>query len=68
MNIVDKMKSQIGDDPQYIFCHETLFKLAVAEIERLRAVLLDIEDNPCCDECCGGAALYASVALMEPSE
>lgn len=65
MNIVEKMKSQIGDDPQHIFDHEALFKLAVAEIERLRAVLLDIDDNPCCDECCGGAALRASVALME---
>lgn len=35
MNIVEKMKSQIGDDPQHIFDHEALFKLAVAEIERL---------------------------------
>jgi hypothetical protein len=38
---------------------------AYGEIDRLRAVMLDIEDNPCCDACCGGAALKASVALME---
>ena len=36
MDIVDKLKSQIGDDPQHIFDHEALFKLAVTEIERQR--------------------------------
>lgn len=45
MDIVDKMKSQIGDDPQHIFDHEVLFKLAVAEIERLRDNLQWISDR-----------------------
>ena len=40
MDIVEKMKSQIGDDTHYIFDQEALFKSAVAEIERLRAALV----------------------------
>ncbi len=43
MDIVDKLKSQIGDDPQHIFDHEALFKLAVTEIESLRSALSEIE-------------------------
>ena len=46
MDIVDKMKSQIGDDPQHIFDHEALFKIGVAEIERLRDTLIKIADTP----------------------
>ena len=50
MDIVDKLKSQIGDDPQFIFDYEALFKQAAAEIERLRArttwYRIDDPDNP----------------------
>ncbi len=37
MDIVEKLRSQIGDDVQYIFDHEALFRLAAEEIESLRA-------------------------------
>ena len=50
MDIVDKLKSQIGDDPQFIFDYEALFKQAAAEIERLRTLTtwhrIDDPDNP----------------------
>lgn len=39
MDIKQKLRSQIGDDVQHIFDHEALFKLALAEIERLEAEL-----------------------------
>lgn len=39
MDILEKLKSQIGDDVQYILDHQALFKLAVAEIEALREAL-----------------------------
>lgn len=42
MDILDKLKSQIGDDVQHIFDHEALFKLAASEIENLRAELGDL--------------------------
>lgn len=38
---------------------------AAKEIERLRAALEDIEDSPCCYDCCGGARLRAAAALEE---
>jgi hypothetical protein len=37
MDIVAKLRSQVGDDIQHIFDHEALFTLAADEIERLRA-------------------------------
>lgn len=45
MDIVDKLKSQIGDDPQHIFDHEALFKLSVAEIERLRTEVEELRNE-----------------------
>ena len=35
MDILQKLKSQIGDDVQHIFDHEALFKEAACEIARL---------------------------------
>lgn len=35
-DILEKLKSQIGDDVQQIYDNEALFKLAAAEIDRLR--------------------------------
>ena len=43
MDILDKLKSQIGDDVQYIFDHEALFKAARDEITALRARLEAVE-------------------------
>lgn len=43
MDIKQKLRSQIGDDVQHIFDHEALFKLALAEIERLEAELKSME-------------------------
>lgn len=37
MDIVEKLRSQIGDDVQHIFDHEALFRIAADEIARLRA-------------------------------
>ena len=43
MDILDKLKSQIGDDVQHIFDHEALFKAARDEITALRARLEAVE-------------------------
>jgi hypothetical protein len=43
MDIVDKLRSQIGDDVQHIFDHEALFRLAADEIENLRQSLADAQ-------------------------
>lgn len=51
MDILQKLKSQIGDDIQYIFNHEALFKLAVAEIEALRADLAKPKVKPLAWRC-----------------
>ena len=39
MTIIEKLRSQIGDDVQYIFDHEALFRLAADRIEDLGAKL-----------------------------
>ena len=42
MDILDKLKSQIGDDVQHIFDQEALFKSARDEITALRARLAEV--------------------------
>lgn len=50
MDIIEKLRSQIGDDVQMIFDHEALFKDAVLEIERLRAALSMTREGVSTDE------------------
>jgi len=50
MDILEKLKSQIGDDVQMIFDHEALFKDAASEIERLRAALSMTREGISTDE------------------
>ena len=39
MTLIEKLRSQIGDDIQHVFDHEVLFRLAAARIEELEADL-----------------------------
>ena len=43
IDLVKKLKSQIGDDVCEIYSHEALFSEAAAEITRLRAALADAQ-------------------------
>lgn len=45
MDILEKLKSQIGDDPQYLFDTEALFMAARDEITRLRARVTELTEE-----------------------
>ena len=44
MTLIEKLRSQIGDDIQHVFDHEVLFRLAATRIEELEASIRWVDE------------------------